>query len=199
MCVFFSVREGRIEELHLHSGHYRPTEIHLYRLLLLLLHKTSAEALSAVQVDSQRVMHIARMVNAEGSKMKKTLTTDLWPAMTMLDFLTCKKHMWGAGVFRQVHQMRGQQELGDDCSTDQGIDSGPEGSRFSPKGLEGGTAVGRRRAVERRLSTSPMRGSAVGRIRAASEPPVSPLTFGAYFGDYQMDYETASWEEADLM
>jgi len=191
----FSVREGRIEELHLHSGHYRPTEIHLYRLLLLLLHMTSAEALAEVQVDSQRVMHIARMVNAEGSKMKKTLTTDLWPAMHMLDFLTCKKHMWGAGVFRQVHQRR-DFELDGGSSSGRGVDSCPEFGRFSPGGLEGGTG---QRAAGDRVSSSPLRGSAVGRIRAASEPPVSPLTFGAYFGDYQMDYQTTAWEEADLV
>ena len=150
------MRQGVIEELHLHSGHYRPTEIHLYRLLLMLLHKTSSRMLSTMQVDAQRIMHIARMVNADGSKMKKLLTTSLWPASKMLDFLTCKKHMWASGVFKQVHEARVQ-----------GI--------AAPKIIPDEAAVVK----------SPEKAPVSIVLSRSTSGPMSPLTFAAYFNDNQ--------------
>ena len=130
------------------------------------------------------MMHIARLVNAEGSKMKKLLTTDLWPALLMLDFLKCKKHMWGTGVFRELQERRGQTSgVWSDVNsifsssvnslTDMDIDESVTGGR------------------------SPLRMTVSARLRAASEPPISPLTFGAYFGDYQMG--ECVWDESDLI
>lgn len=152
----FSVRRGRIEELHLHSGHYRPTEIHLYRLLLLLRRLLTDDIFSTIQVDAQRILHVARMVNSEGSKMKKALTTFLWPATYMLDFLACKKRMWGAGVFRQIHTRRRKSS---DVVSVAPMLSGYE----SPFGECEFTTLS----------------------RSQSSGPVSPQTFAALFGSCQ--------------
>lgn len=113
-----SVKAGQLKQLHLHSGHYRPGEVHLYRLLLLLAGRTETETgegeglqsvplnLAEVMVDAQRVTHIARLVGPDGLKLKKLLSLTLWPGDVMLDFLACKKKLWCSGVCRQLHQLR---------------------------------------------------------------------------------------------
>lgn len=50
--------KGVLVTLYPHSGHYRPTNLHLHRLLLLL--RGLGVDLSAVQVDAQRVHKVAR-------------------------------------------------------------------------------------------------------------------------------------------
>lgn len=49
---------GVLVTLYPHSGHYRPTNLHLHRLLLFLLQL--GVDLSYIQVDSQRVHKVAR-------------------------------------------------------------------------------------------------------------------------------------------
>lgn len=49
---------GVLTTLYPHSGHYRPTNLHLHRLLLFL--SGLGVDLSAIQVDAQRVHKVAR-------------------------------------------------------------------------------------------------------------------------------------------
>jgi hypothetical protein len=53
--------DGYLRKLFPHSGHYRPQEKHL-RYLLLLLQSKQVD-LNRVQVDAQRVLHVARIIN----------------------------------------------------------------------------------------------------------------------------------------
>lgn len=49
---------GVLVTLYPHSGHYRPTNLHLHRLLLFL--RQLGVDLSCIQVDAQRVHKVAR-------------------------------------------------------------------------------------------------------------------------------------------
>lgn len=60
---------GRLTQLFPHSGHYRPTELHMCSLLRFL--KGQGVDLKTVQVDVQRVMKSNRDKDKEGVKVKK--------------------------------------------------------------------------------------------------------------------------------
>jgi hypothetical protein len=74
--MFVCVR-GRLTQLFPHSGHYRPTDKHLLYMLLFI--KKRHVDLSQVEVDSQRLMHVARVYD-EGVKVKKVEASHMLPA-----------------------------------------------------------------------------------------------------------------------
>jgi hypothetical protein len=59
---------GKLVQLYPHSGHYRPSDGHLYNLLRYF--ESAGIDLSAVQVDAQRTYKTARPEN-DGGKVRK--------------------------------------------------------------------------------------------------------------------------------
>lgn len=102
----FMVEEGRLVKLYAHSGHYRPTEKHVYQLLNHL--KSQNVNLDDVLVDAQRIIKISRekepgrlvpqhlrntdqlIIVFAGVKEKKMTTSAMWLAPLMLNFLKHK-------------------------------------------------------------------------------------------------------------
>ena len=85
MCV-----NGVINKLLPHSGHYRPKENHLMYMLEFL--ELQGIDLSAVKVDAQRVIKIARQHN-EGVKVKKSECAYLMDGHHLIEFLRSKAKM----------------------------------------------------------------------------------------------------------
>lgn len=65
---------GVLVNLYPHSGHYRPTDRHLHRLLLFL--SGLGVDLSAIQVDAQRVHKVARP--DKKVRLSWCLPADVW-------------------------------------------------------------------------------------------------------------------------
>merc|ERR1719247_1558372 len=77
-------RDGVVQRILPHSGHYRPREAHFARLLL-YLRDNMGLALEGIEVDVQRVLRIARPEHA-----RKMDTPHFWSAAQALAFLTHK-------------------------------------------------------------------------------------------------------------
>jgi hypothetical protein len=66
--MFMCDEDGQLVQLYPHSGHYRPSDGHLYNLLRYF--ESAGIDLSAVQVDAQRTYKTARPEN-DGEKVRK--------------------------------------------------------------------------------------------------------------------------------
>jgi hypothetical protein len=72
--MFMSDDSGKLVQLYPHSGHYRPSDGHLYNLLRYF--ESAGIDLSAVQVDAQRTYKTARPEN-DGGKVRKVSSSSL--------------------------------------------------------------------------------------------------------------------------
>jgi hypothetical protein len=127
--IFITDDDGFLTRLYPHSGHYRPREAHMQRLLYFLYHQ--GVDLRTFEMDTQQIMHVARDIidgkkteksnkkakdekhgnnsenpKKEGEKKKKIESLLLLPAVHVAYYVAHKAHCIGEGVFAQIHQIR---------------------------------------------------------------------------------------------
>jgi hypothetical protein len=116
--IFITKEEGRILCMYPHSGHYRPGEAHMQRLLYFL--QRLGIDLNTFDVDVQQIAHVARKevvqtIPDENNpdqkvekrrKEKKADSLYLTPASHVACFLTHKAKMLSKGVFGQIQNIR---------------------------------------------------------------------------------------------
>jgi hypothetical protein len=103
--------EGILVRLYPHSGHYRPGEADMQRMLF-HLHDSGVD-LCTFEMDTQQILHVTRHDppghnnNDEGEKKKKKIQSlHLKKAVYVACFLAHKARFIGEGVFDQIHTIR---------------------------------------------------------------------------------------------
>lgn len=106
--------DGILTRLYPHSGHYRPGEAHMQRMLFFLYHE--GVDLRTFDMDMQQILHVARdkelpqEKHGDGpdkiEKKKKVESLHLLPAVLVACFLAHKARFIGLGIFTQIHQIR---------------------------------------------------------------------------------------------
>ncbi|CAN0032595.1 unnamed protein product [Phaeothamnion confervicola] len=99
--MVFTDDDGRLMSIYPHSGHYRPTDRNLHKLLEFLA--VSGVDLTLLLVDAQRTYKVAREERKEG-KVRKVDTPFLVPADELLSFLAAKHAAWDALLFDELMQ-----------------------------------------------------------------------------------------------
>ena len=120
--IFITDDDGYLTRLYPHSGHYRPGEAHMQRVLFYLYHE--GVDLRSFEIDTQQILHVARDGNDAAKDKKKDnncivatdkVTTEkkkkiealhLMPAVYIACFLAHKARFIGEGIFAQIHQIR---------------------------------------------------------------------------------------------
>ena len=123
--IIITDQHGRIKRFYPHSGHYRPTEAHMQRMLYFL--QQGGFDLTTFEVDTQQILHVSRTIRtapkggasapdhgdaaagtaaAAPKKCKKTQSLHLKPALFVACYLAHKARMIGEGVFGQIHKIR---------------------------------------------------------------------------------------------
>jgi len=114
---------GRLTRLYPHSGHYRPGEAHMQRMLFFL--QQAGVDLDSFHVDLQQILHVSRQVKdantpkggkedvkaVEGAaavikKAKKVDSLILMSGLHVACHLAHKARMIGEEIFRQIHEIR---------------------------------------------------------------------------------------------
>ena len=99
--------DGYLIRLLPHSGHYRPGEAHMQRMLFFLHH--NGISLRTFDLDTQQIFHLTREVSAtdgEEKKKKKVDSLHLMPALYVASYLAHKARFIEAGIFAQIHKIR---------------------------------------------------------------------------------------------
>ena len=106
--VFITNENGTLTLLYPHSGHYRPGEADMQRVLL-FLHRRGID-LSTFQVDTQQLVRVSRLEvkNTEKDclkeeKKKKIDSLHLKPALDVAHYLSHKARFICEGVFSQIN------------------------------------------------------------------------------------------------
>jgi hypothetical protein len=114
--IFITDEQGFLTRLYPHSGHYRPGEAHMQRVLFFLYHE--GVDLRSFEMDTQQIMHVTRdcepapsettkgTAPAKTEKKKKVEALHLLPAFYIACFLAHKARCIGEGLFAQIHQIR---------------------------------------------------------------------------------------------
>jgi hypothetical protein len=124
--IFITDDDGILTRLYPHSGHYRPGEAHVQRVLFFLYHE--GVDLRTFEMDTQQIMHVARdakdvtkhhnqKADADTGgattppenkvvKKKKIESLHLMPAVLVACFLAHKARFIGEGIFAQIHKIR---------------------------------------------------------------------------------------------
>jgi len=117
--IIITDKNGILQRLYPHSGHYRPGEAHMHRMLF-FIQKNSIDLFS-FQVDTQQIMHVSRKESPKGGKRddmqagaaivteiksKKVNNLHLRSGATVACLLAHKAHMIGYGIFVQIHKIR---------------------------------------------------------------------------------------------
>jgi hypothetical protein len=111
--IFLTNEDGIITRLYPHSGHYRPGEADMQRMLFYLHH--NKVNLRTLEMDTQQIFHVARQdtlkeqTDGEQSKEKKKKKVEslyLQPAVFVACFLAHKARFIGKGIFHQIHKIR---------------------------------------------------------------------------------------------
>lgn len=104
--IFLTDDDGILTRLYPHSGHYRPGEADMQRVLFYLHHE--GVDLRTFAVDMQQLMRVARdqPVVDGPEKKKKTENLQLVPAVTAACFLAHKARFIGEKIIAQIHQIR---------------------------------------------------------------------------------------------
>jgi hypothetical protein len=104
---------GCLTRLYPHSGHYRPGEAHMQRMLYHLYRR--GVDLNGFLVDMQQIVHVSREVRDEATpvggkddkkKAKKTDSLQLKQATYVALFLAHKAKSIGEGLFTTIHKIR---------------------------------------------------------------------------------------------
>lgn len=112
--IFITDDNGVLTRLYPHSGHYRPGEAHVQRMLFFLFHE--GVDLRTFDMDTQQILHVARDKDLPQEKKgddpekiekkKKVESLHLQPAVLVACFLAQKARFIGEGIFTQIHQIR---------------------------------------------------------------------------------------------
>jgi len=105
--IFITDRQGYLQKLYPHSGHYRPGEAILQRVLF-ILYELGID-LKSFQVDIQQLVHVNRHEMESGNcakekdeKKKKVDSLYLKPAQEVADYLSHKAQFIGRGIFADL-------------------------------------------------------------------------------------------------
>jgi hypothetical protein len=109
--------EGYVTRLYPHSGHYRPGEAHMQRMLL-FIHRKLVD-LRTFEIDMQQLMHVSREKDdpkkkkvggddktKDEKKMKKVDSLHLARAVDVACYLAHKADFIGKGIFNRIHKIR---------------------------------------------------------------------------------------------
>jgi len=121
--IIITDEEGYLTRLYPHSGHYRPGEAHMQRMLF-FLHRKGVD-LRTFEMDTQQFRHVSREKDANKSKdgdkekdkgnkeakegekkFKKIDSLHLEKAVTVACFLAHKASFIGQGIFDSIHKIR---------------------------------------------------------------------------------------------
>jgi len=108
--IIITDEEGYLIRLYPHSGHYRPGEAHVQRMLFFLQQKGTD--LKSFEVDTQQFSHVARDKDPRSKdkdvqkKSKKVDNLHLQHASTVACFLSHKAKFIGEGIFEKIHLIR---------------------------------------------------------------------------------------------
>jgi hypothetical protein len=109
--IIITNEDGMLRHLYPHSGHYRPGEADMQRMLF-HLHDSGVD-LGSFEMDTQQILHVSRydppgkVNNEEGEKKKKKIQSlHLKRAVYVACFLAHKARFIGAGIFDQIHTIR---------------------------------------------------------------------------------------------
>ena len=105
--IFLTDDDGFLTHLYPHSGHYRPGEADMQRILYYLCSENVD--LKSFQVDMQQIIQVSRESPADGKcdarKSKKMSSLHLQPASYVADYISHKARCIGEGVFQQIHRI----------------------------------------------------------------------------------------------
>jgi hypothetical protein len=108
--IIITEEEGYLTRLYPHSGHYRPGEAHVQRMLF-FLHRKGVD-LRTFRVDTQQFSHVSRdkdfkTKEKDGQKKhKKVDSLHLERAVNVACFLSHKAGFIGRGIFDKIHMIR---------------------------------------------------------------------------------------------
>lgn len=106
--VLITDHDGILTQVFPHSGHYRPGEADMQRMLFYLYNQ--GVDLRTFEVDTQQLIHISRQdVNKNGVKAEKKKKIDslhLRPAAIMAHYLSHKARCIGQGLFADIHRLQ---------------------------------------------------------------------------------------------
>jgi hypothetical protein len=110
--ILITEDDGILTRLYPHSGHYRPGEADMQRMLF-HLHDKGVD-LRTFKMDTQQILHVARHdpVDQNGGKddgekkKKKVQSLHLKPADYVACFLAHKARFIGEGIFDKIHTIR---------------------------------------------------------------------------------------------
>jgi hypothetical protein len=113
--IFLTDDDGLLTRVYPHSGHYRPGEADMQRVLFYLHHK--GVDLRTFEVDMQQILHVARdgesqiqdksaKSDEKVEKKKKVESLQLVPAVLAACFLAHKARFIGEGIFSRLHKIR---------------------------------------------------------------------------------------------
>jgi hypothetical protein len=86
-----------------HSGHYRPGEADMQRMLFYLFHQGAD--LRLIEVDTQQLNHINRKDPTTCIKKAKKDSLHLTTGASVAQYLSHKARLIGLGIFAQIHQL----------------------------------------------------------------------------------------------
>mmetsp|Transcript_47561 Transcript_47561/g.136760 ORF Transcript_47561/g.136760 Transcript_47561/m.136760 type:complete len:732 (+) Transcript_47561:62-2257(+) len=120
--IIITDEEGFLDRLYPHSGHYRPGEAHMQRMLF-FLHRKGVD-LRTFEMDTQQFRHVSRDKDAGKSKdtdgkkekpkdgkesekkVKKVDSLHMEKAVNVACFLCHKANFIGTGIFDSIHKIR---------------------------------------------------------------------------------------------
>lgn len=110
--IIITDEEGYLTRLYPHSGHYRPGEAHMQRMLF-FLHRKGVD-LRTFYMDTQQFRHVSRDKDTgkkkekvkDGEKKKKIDSLHMEKAINVACFLAHKASFIGSGIFDKVHNIR---------------------------------------------------------------------------------------------
>eukprot|EP00977_Amphora_coffeiformis_P005898 scaffold1248_cov170-Amphora_coffeaeformis.AAC.17 len=102
--IFITDQDGYLIRVLPHSGHYRPGEADMQRMVFFLY--SEGVDLRSIEVDTQQLNHINRKDPNTFRKKAKKDSLHLTSALSVANFLSHKARFIGQGIFSQVHQMR---------------------------------------------------------------------------------------------
>ena len=132
--IFLTDDDGFLTHLYPHSGHYRPGEADMQRILYYLCSENVD--LQSFQVDMQQILHVSREtppdIKCDTKKFKKISSLHLQPASYVADYISHKARCIGEGIFRQIQMI----EEADATTVSEAldlIDQGGNWRRFSQR------------------------------------------------------------------
>jgi hypothetical protein len=104
--IIVTDQDGVLTHLYPHSGHYRPGEHDMQRIMCYLY--SERVDLNSFKVDMQQIMHVCRNhdgADGKGEKSKKTSCLHLQPASHAAHYLSHKAHCIQDGLFEQLERI----------------------------------------------------------------------------------------------